>query len=78
MQDSITRVYTAPAADGYQRRRQQKRPSRAFILPTEGGEELETSQPELTLQPVPRRSLGDRAGSKPLAEEAGQILDVRA
>lgn len=78
MTDGITKVYSAPAASGARRRQQERRSAQPFHLPFDGEEEDGGDQRQIILHPKPRRSLEDRIGTKPLAEEAGQSLDVRA
>ena len=81
MQDGINRIHSAAARTG-PRRHQQRRSSRAFTLPDAESND-ESNDPsddprQVILQPSPSRSDEDRIGTRPLAEEAGQSLDVRA
>jgi len=77
MQDGIIRVHsTLTPADP--RGRQRKRPSRPFtLLDGESGDDRD-DQRQVVLQPRPGPRCGGRVGTEPLAEEAGQSLDVRA
>lgn len=81
MQDGITRIYSTPAP-AVERRRQHRRSTRAFTLPdAEPDDESSDSsdgQRQVILQPKPGRTDEARVGTTPLAEEAGQSLDVRA
>jgi len=77
MQDGIIRVHSTPTP-ARPRGRQQRGSGRPFTLPDdESGDEAD-GQREVVLQPRPRPPRGVRIGTEPLAEEAGQSLDVRA
>ncbi len=81
MQDSITRIHSTPAPTA-QRRQQQRRSTRAFTLleadPDDDSSDPSDGQRNVILQPRPSRTDESRVGTRPLAEEAGQSLDVRA
>lgn len=77
MQDGIIRVHSTPTPAS-PRGRQQRRPSRPFTLPDDESADEVDGQRQVVLQPRLGPARGGRIGSEPLAEEAGQSLDVRA
>ena len=83
MQESISNVRGALAPRPVERRRPRGNPSRPFRLPDGADEELEGELDDgldggATLVPRPRRAPEDRISTEPLAEEAGQSIDVSA
>jgi len=79
MQESISNVRGALAPRPVERRRPRGNPSRPFRLPDGADEELDDGLDDgATLVPRPRRAPEDRISTEPLAEEAGQSIDVSA
>ena len=80
MRDRITNVQGALAPQPPRRRGPRRQPARPFELPGEDRERggADGSEHDAVLRPRPRRALDERVAQEPLAEEAGQSIDVRA